>query len=154
MKNLSKLLLAIWLIVMGAAALIGADFPYSDLLLPLLAIVAGVLIFLGLRYRKIRNNLGLLLLGIWLILVGALSFLSLSLPFLDVAMPVLAIVAGVLLLLPLLGDRWYNDLGMLLLCIWLILSGAAPLLSAGFAHADALLNLLAVVTGVLLLIRR
>ena len=154
MRNLSVLLLAVWLILLGVMALTGIGFPFSDLALPALAIAAGVLILLDLRYKRIRDHLGLLLLSIWLILTGALSFLSLSIPFQEEAMAILVVAAGVLLLLTLRGDRWRRDLGRLFLCLWLILIGALPLLSSGFSFAEPLMNILAVVTGVLLLLKR
>ena len=46
-KNLGMLVLAIWLILSGLISLLGLSFPYSSLILALLAIVAGVLILLG-----------------------------------------------------------------------------------------------------------
>jgi len=50
------------------------------------------------RFR-ITRNLGMLLLGIWLILSGLLPLLHLGLGELSIAMELLAIVAGVLILL-------------------------------------------------------
>ena len=49
-----------------------------------------------------------------------------------------------------------NNLGMLLLAVWLILFGllTAPLLSFSFAHSANLLAILAIVVGVLLLVQR
>jgi len=46
-KNLGMLLLAIWLILTGLISLLGLVFPYSGLILALLAIAAGVLLLLG-----------------------------------------------------------------------------------------------------------
>jgi len=154
MKNLSVLLLAVWLIVSGVLVLLGTGFPFGDLVVPVLAIAAGVLILLDLRFSRIRSNLGLFLLSIWLILTGALSFLSTGIPFQDMAMAILAIAAGVLLLLTLRGNQWRDDLGRLFLCVWLILTGVLPLINISFAAAGTLLAILAVVTGVLLLLRR
>ena len=48
---------------------------------------------------RLTRNLGLLLLGIWLILTGLLTLLRLNLPESGLILAVLAIVAGVLLLL-------------------------------------------------------
>jgi hypothetical protein len=49
-----------------------------------------------------------------------------------------------------------NSLGMMLLAVWLILFGVltAPFLKLHFAHSGDLLALLAIVAGVLLLIKR
>ncbi len=48
---------------------------------------------------RIRKNLGMLLLGIWLILTGLLPLLSLNIPESGTIMAVLAIAAGVLILM-------------------------------------------------------
>ena len=48
---------------------------------------------------KLTKNLGLLLLGIWLILTGLISVLSFSFAGLPLVMAILAIAAGVLILL-------------------------------------------------------
>jgi hypothetical protein len=47
---------------------------------------------------KLTTNIGMLLLGIWLILMGAMPLLNLSFRGADVVMQVLAIVAGALIL--------------------------------------------------------
>ena len=46
-KNLGMKVLAIYLIVAGALPLLKISFAYSDLILPILAIVAGVLLLMG-----------------------------------------------------------------------------------------------------------
>ncbi len=48
---------------------------------------------------KLAKNLGMLLLGIWLIATGLIPFLNLSFSGLGSVMAILAIAAGVLLLL-------------------------------------------------------
>jgi hypothetical protein len=45
------------------------------------------------------RNLGMLLLGIWLIATGALPLLHISFPYIALIMQILAIAAGVLILL-------------------------------------------------------
>ena len=45
---------------------------------------------------KFNKNLGMLLLGAWLILTGGLQLLDSSLPGQEILMPALAVVAGVL----------------------------------------------------------
>jgi hypothetical protein len=49
--------------------------------------------------KRLPNNLGMILLSIWLILWGLIYVLSLSFAGLNLVMGILAIVAGVLLLL-------------------------------------------------------
>lgn len=48
---------------------------------------------------KMNRNLGMLLLGIWLILTGLLPLLHLGLGELSIVMELLAIIAGALILL-------------------------------------------------------
>ncbi len=48
---------------------------------------------------RLTKNLGLLLLGIWLIMTGLISVLSFSFAGLPMVMAILAIAAGVLILL-------------------------------------------------------
>jgi hypothetical protein len=49
-----------------------------------------------------------------------------------------------------------NNLGMILLAVWLILFGVltAPFLKLNFAHSSDLLAVLAIVVGAMLLIKR
>jgi hypothetical protein len=47
-----------------------------------------------------------------------------------------------------------SNLGMLLLGIWLILTGALPLLNISFQGVGTLLNVLAVAAGVLILMNK
>ena len=51
---------------------------------------------------KLTKNLGMLLLGIWLVLSGLIPLLNLSFSGLGTLMAILAIAAGVIILL---GDR-------------------------------------------------
>ena len=48
---------------------------------------------------KLTRNIGMLLLGIWLILTGVIPFLNLSFYGLHNVMAILAVVAGILILL-------------------------------------------------------
>ena len=50
--------------------------------------------------------------------------------------------------------RFFNGLGMLLLGIWLILTGLLPLLNLSFPASGAILALLAIAAGVLIVLRR
>lgn len=50
--------------------------------------------------------------------------------------------------------RLNRNLGMLLLAIWLILTGLMPLLNLSFSGAGTLMAILAIAAGVLLLIGR
>jgi len=96
----------------------------------------------------------MLLLSIWLIATGLLSFANVSFPSSGIIFALLAIAAGVLLLLDLRGKRLSGNLGIILLSIWLILTGLLPLLNVNVPYSGIVMALLAVITGVLLLIRR
>ena len=47
----------------------------------------------------LTRNVGMLLLGIWLILTGLLQIASISIPGIGIIMALLAIVAGILILM-------------------------------------------------------
>ena len=47
-----------------------------------------------------------------------------------------------------------RNLGMMLLAVWLILTGIFPLLNVSFAYSAQLLAVLAIAAGVLLLVQR
>jgi FtsH-binding integral membrane protein len=49
--------------------------------------------------KSMNNNLGMLLLAIWLILMGLSQVVTLPIPSLQIVLAVLAIAAGVLLLM-------------------------------------------------------
>lgn len=50
--------------------------------------------------------------------------------------------------------RLSNNLGMLLLGIWLLLTGLIPFLNLGFAGMGTLMSVLAIAAGVLILVGR
>ena len=103
---------------------------------------------------KLSNNLGMLLLGIWLILTGLLPLLNLNFPASGTLLAILAVAAGVLILLPMRKMRLSKNLGMLLLGIWLILTGLLPLLNLNFPASGLILTILAVAAGVLIVLGR
>lgn len=97
-ERLGIFVLAIWLILSGLVELINLSIPSGDLLLAIMAIIAGVLIFLEIRAIP-SKNIGRILLAIWLVLTGLLPLLSITFPSQAVVMAVLALASGVLLLL-------------------------------------------------------
>jgi hypothetical protein len=110
---------------------------------------------------KISNSLGIFLLAIWLIATGLLPLLNISIPASGSLLALLAVAAGILILVRpvrLAGDsgaiRLAGSWGMLLLAIWLIISGLLPLLSISIPAIGTVLALLAVAAGVLMLLRR
>jgi hypothetical protein len=98
-RRLGIILLAIWLILQALLPLVGLSFNGLDIVLAILAIAAGVLLLIGGDMSKITDNLGMLLLSIWLILRGVISLFALSFPAMGTIMAILAIAAGILLLL-------------------------------------------------------
>jgi hypothetical protein len=98
------------------------------------------------------NNLGVLLLGIWLVASGLVAILSLSFTGSTTILGLLALAAGVLILI---GARNLpNRLGMFLLAIWLIITGLLPLINLSFEGISVVMGVLALAAGVLLLLRR
>jgi len=96
----------------------------------------------------------MLLLSIWLIATGLLSLANVSFPSSGIILALLAIAAGVVFVLDMRGKRLSGNLGIVLLSIWLILGGLLPLLNVNVPYSNVVLAVLAVVTGILLLIRR
>ena len=98
MKNLGMILLSVWLVATGLLSILGIGFPGDGTILALLAIAAGVVILLSLRSGKVSRNLGMLLLGIWLVATGLLPLLNLYSPTSSTILAALAVAAGVLIL--------------------------------------------------------
>lgn len=155
-ENLGIILLAIWLIIRGLVALISLSFAGLNILLAILAIAAGLLILFGLRNNSFANprNLGLLLLNVWLILSGVLAVATLGAGWVDIVMAILAIAAAALLLFAMLRTEPLGELGMLLLAIWLLLTGLISLVGLSFSGLSIVMGLLALIAGILLLVGR
>jgi prepilin-type N-terminal cleavage/methylation domain-containing protein len=99
LNNIGLGVLAAYLIIAGLVAVFRIDFPGLVYILPLLAIIAGVLILLRVRDSKATVNLGFLLLSIWLVLTGLMPLLNINLPEMVVVMAVLGLAAGILILI-------------------------------------------------------
>jgi hypothetical protein len=111
---------------------------------------------------------GFILLAIWLILTGLISLFNFHFSGEAVVLGLLALAAGVLLLLEDTGfgrarghgerergrGRFHIAPGILLLAIWLILTGLFGLFGFSFTYENILLGLLALAAGVLLVIGR
>jgi len=93
MRALGNILLAVWLILEGLISLLNLSFSGSDLIMAILAIVAGVMLLLGRGNIKFSRNLGILLLSIWLILFGLLPLIGISFSADYIVLGVLAISA-------------------------------------------------------------
>jgi hypothetical protein len=97
-KYPGTLLLSIFLIATGLLGLVSLNIPGIAIVVALLAIAAGVLLFLEGRGGALGKDLGKLLLEIWLVLDGLVA-LILTFPAAGTILSILAIAAGVLLLL-------------------------------------------------------
>jgi hypothetical protein len=152
-RNLGILLLAIWLILSGLLPLVKISLTGIGIILALLAIAAGVLLLMERRRGSVGKYPGTLLLCIFLIATGLLELLTLNVPGIGLILALLAIAAGVLLFLENRRGAIARDLGKLLLEIWLVLDGLVALILT-FSGAGTILSLLAIASGVLLLVRR
>lgn len=97
MNMLATVLLAVWLIGQSLMTLLGLRFPYSHLLLPVLALAAG----LSLLWPAIkpRINLGRLLLSLWLMLGAGIELSHYSLPHSHVILAIMALFSGFFLII-------------------------------------------------------
>jgi len=100
------------------------------------------------------KNLAVILLAIWLIIMGLVPLLNLRLPSIDLILALLAIAAGVLFLFNSTKLRLGGKYGIIFLGIYLILVGLLPLLTINLPASGLILNILAIATGVLLLLKR
>lgn len=96
-KRIALIVLSIWLIAMGLFAIADIEFTGSGLVLNLLAIAAGVLILL--QGDNWPAEIGMILLGVWLVLRGLLPLIDIGIQGVDVIQNLLAIAAGVLILI-------------------------------------------------------
>lgn len=101
---------------------------------------------------KISEDLGSLLLGIYLSVSGLLSLSGLHIAVLSNLLPLVALVAGLLLLIG--TGKLPKSLGIILLGVWLILKGLLPFIHVGFHYFAFLTDGLAIAAGILILLRR
>ncbi len=96
-ENVATIFLGIYLIVAGAVSLLGVHHSLILNLLPLVALVTGILFLLG--SGKLNKSVGVFILGVWLILKGLTPFIYVHIPYFAVLIDILAVVAGILILL-------------------------------------------------------
>lgn len=95
--KIGMFLVAIWLIVTGLLPLLNVSTPLSNSILAVLAVAAGILILPG--PRRLAKNLGMLLLGVWLIVTNLLALLNVHIPAPgNIVLALLAIAAGILII--------------------------------------------------------
>lgn len=100
------------------------------------------------------KNLALIFLAVWLIAAGLLPLLNLRIAFAEQILNLLAVAAGILLLLGGRQVKLGGRIAVFLLAVYLVLVGLLPLLSINVPAAGILISLLAVASGVLLLLKR
>jgi hypothetical protein len=107
---------------------------------------------------KWNRSISMLLLGIWLILTGLIAIFGLSFANSGTIMALLALLAGAIILMEAVNisrrSRTERAVGMILLGIWLLLTGLLPLFTITFEGQDIIMALLALAAGVLILIGR
>lgn len=100
------------------------------------------------------KNLGSFLLGLWLIVTGLLVFRGNTLYGLEKIVPFIAIAAGIFLFIEKRKSRLSKDLGILLLIIWLIVSGTLDALSYSHSLIEMGLTLLGIIAGILIILKK
>ena len=108
------------------------------------------------------RSIGFILLAVWLVLTGLMAITSFKFESSALIMGLLALAAGVLLVVEQRPVRRGGNaraawggvrIGIVLLAIWLILTGLLAVFGLTFAGAPLLMALLAIAAGVALIIR-
>ncbi len=100
------------------------------------------------------KKLGNTLLGAWLILTGLIGLANLTFKGSSIVLAIIAIVAGVLLVLADRNEKISTHIADFVLGIWLIAAGLIPLLNIHFLGSHTILHAIALLAGVLVIIRR
>jgi hypothetical protein len=150
-NDLGLRLLGTWLIVSGLLSLLSVGGAVVGIIVDVLAIAAGVVILIV--WRRWPARVGMLLLATWLIVSALLSLLRFGFPGSGTVLAVLAVAAGVAILTE-ERQGLRASIGTILLCTWLIGRGLLSLLSLGFPGSGTILAVLAIVAGVLVLLKR
>ncbi|HHS12686.1 MAG TPA: hypothetical protein ENN03_02830 [bacterium] len=153
MKMLNLLFLAIWLIASGLITLINLSFNGLGIIMAILQIVAGVFLILGGKKIKVFHELATLLLGIFLIISGVFVLFTINFSAYGIIMGILAIVVAVFLFLGFKGKKLMDNIAPLLLAVYFILHGLSLLIKLSFAGMDIIMAIIAIIAGILLLIK-
>ena len=101
---------------------------------------------------NVNQNLGVILLSLWLILAGILRLVAVTFPGESIVLALLALAAGVLILIK--PSSVPRGIGAWLLSIWLIVTGLFDFLGLTFVGEALVMGLLAIAAGLLLLLGR
>jgi cellulose synthase/poly-beta-1,6-N-acetylglucosamine synthase-like glycosyltransferase len=96
----------------------------------------------------------IVLLGIWLIATGLMPLFPINFHASSIILALLSIASGVLLILNGITTKFSRNIGMLLLSIWLIAEGLSSIVNFRFTAEATILALLALASGILLLLKR
>ena len=151
-KKLGMLLLGILLIALGVLSIVAMNVSGLGLILNIFAIVTGVVIIIALGRVSGALEIGMLLLGIWLVLWGLFPLIDVSFSGLGVLLAVLAIASGVLILIGLNWKKAGKNIGKILLAIWLLIAGLTSL--GTIVISGVVTAVLAIIAGIFILIER
>jgi hypothetical protein len=100
--------------------------------------------------KKLGNGF----LGGWLVLTGLIGLTDFNFRGSAQILAIIAVAAGIILILADRNEKLSSRAPDLVLGAWLVLVGLMPLLNLRFRGSHAVLEVLAVVAGILVLIRR
>ena len=95
---------------------------------------------------------GYILLSIWLLLTGLTSLLHISVHGFTVIFSLLSLIAGLLIFVSGLKNKFVNNLGGLLLSLWLMVQGLQPYVH--FPNSGTVIAALAVAAGIMIIIKK
>jgi len=101
---------------------------------------------------KHSETITIVLLGLWLIFSALISLLNIHIPVILNLVPIMALISGILILLGTIKPN--KTLGFLLLACWLILRGLSPFLYVRIPYFGFLVDILGIIAGVLILLKR
>lgn len=100
------------------------------------------------------KRLANILLGVWLILRGLISLTDFNFQSSATILAIVAVVVGALLILADRAEKFSTHIADIVLGAWLILMGIVPLFNVSFRGSHAVLQMIAILSGVLIIIRR
>ena len=95
---------------------------------------------------------GYTLLAVWLLLTGLITLFRINIHGIAAIVPLLSLVAGLLIFISGLKGKFVNNLGGLFLSIWLVAQGLHSYVN--FANSGTVLAILAVVAGIMMIIKK
>ena len=99
------------------------------------------------------KNLGLQLLGIWLIAQSAIGFFKLHFTYDKVILAALALSAGIVLLADAISSRLGN-IGLFMVAVWLLVNSCMFIFKLTFPASEMIMAIIAAVAGMLLILKK